>query len=332
MTSIDNKNKSQCEYYAFSYLKGKLTKWKIISIILFIVLVLNIIEKKSNIFTPMNDKSTKTNSIENIKENFIPKIEIDKPIMESEDKFVSNIIQKIKKLETKKEVMGLILIINSPGGSVFGSFELYDAIKSFKQNTKKPVVAVIKDFGTSGAYLASVASDYIFANSVSIVGSVGALMQLIDMTDLASKIGIKVTAFRSGSLKALPNQFEKSTDESNIMMKNIINDFKIQFLSKVRENRKSITDENFKEIEKAGIFTGIMAKNIGLIDEIGDEDSSKLWIENKNNLKNLEVINIALEKENNTGLTNLLKRGVSLASSINSGFKKSNFYFMTDLM
>jgi protease-4 len=311
MKNNEQDNQNIAQNYAFSCIKGNLKKWKFISAILFIILIFFGFKIfKSNV-------KTNENNIENIKKNFIAKIQIDHPIIQSEDFSVSSIIETLKKLEKKQELKGLLLEINSPGGGVLNSFELYDAINLFREKTGKPVCALIKDFGTSGAYLTSIAADYIFANNVSIVGSIGVLMQIVDLTEFGEKIGIKMKTYRSGPLKALPNPFEKtiSKSEPDLMMNEIIDDLKEQFFSAVKSRRAMISKENFFEIEKAGVFIGKRAKEIGLIDGIGGENEISEWFKNKNLGENFEIILVQTQFKKNNLMSNILKGEASFLSS-----------------
>jgi protease-4 len=329
----EENSKSNIDFYAFKYLKGKLTKWRIISFALFLIILFGLFKK----FAPtQNDHSLNGSELDAIKKDFIAKIEINCPIMNYEGFSISNLIETLKKLEEKNEVKGLLLEINSPGGGVVSSFELYDAIISFKEKTKKPVLAFIRDVGASGAYLVSLAADHIVANNSSIVGSVGVLLEMVDLTELSSKLGVKVTSFRSGELKGLPNPFEKGTNETNLMMNGIIDDLKNQFVSVVKKHRVSISPDNLNQIQKAGIFTGKKAKEIGLIDEVGKMSDAQKWFKDKNNNQDFEIIKIETKNLKPNFLKNFLQGKVSIANLIfgfnseNQMIRKPGFYFLFD--
>ncbi|MBN9260130.1 MAG: S49 family peptidase, partial [Hyphomicrobium sp.] len=120
-------------------------------------------------------------------------------------------LELLRRVADARNVEGIILFINSPGGTTTGGEALYDAIR--KVSEKKPVVAQFGTVATSAAYIAGLATDQIVARGNSITGSVGVIFQWAEVTELMSKLGVKMHEVKSGPLKATPSPFQP-TDEA----------------------------------------------------------------------------------------------------------------------
>ena len=138
----------------------------------------------------------------------------------------------------------------------------------------------MKEVATSGAYLVSLGADQIFANTGTITGSVGVILQTADISILLDKIGINPLVIKSGDLKAVPNPLEKSNEYQINYVKDIVIIMQKEF-SKIVKLEREISAENFLKINDGRIFTGSQAKEINLIDEIGVEDDAIEWLKKK---------------------------------------------------
>lgn len=176
-----------------------------------------------------------------------------------------------EKLEALKsnDIKAVILDIDSAGGDIVASEMLYTFFR--KLSAEKPVVSKINGMGTSGAYLISMASDYIIAYNTSIVGSIGVLIQTYEITELAKKIGISLTSFKSSPLKATPNPFEKITPDVDMVVSQEVNDIYDYFLTVFIQRRK-IKTSDAQEIANGQVYTGRQALEYGLVDKIGGDD------------------------------------------------------------
>jgi protease-4 len=202
----------------------------------------------------------------------IGKIVISGQIMDSTEinKILNDVLHDVK-------IKALIIEINSPGGAVIPSYEIYDQIRKISENNK-PVVALMKSVAASGGYLISIASDHIIAHPSTLTGSIGAIFYSFDLSNLMDKVGVKQKIFRSGDLKALPSPGEKITPEANKILTHFAEETKNQFLNLVLEKRK-ITDTNIiNQISRSAAYIGTDAKNIGLIDELGNIDAAINWL------------------------------------------------------
>lgn len=173
------------------------------------------------------------------------------------------------------DVKALIVVINSPGGTVVGAEQLYKRLQDVAK--KKPVVVTMGTLATSAGYYIAVGADRIFAHEGTITASIGVIFQATDMTVLLEKIGIKVEAIKSGSVKASPNPFEKTSPEARAVIDALVKDSFDQFLGLVRERRK-LNDDQVKAIADGRVVTGRQARALGLVDELGGEDEARAWL------------------------------------------------------
>ena len=228
-----------------------------------------------------------------INQNYKKKPFIAKIYLEGMITSESNLVEKIDQLKQKQNLKGILLTINSPGGTFVSSKEIYDTLKFFDE--KIPVAIYMKEVATSGAYLVSLGADQIFANTGTITGSVGVILQTADISVLLNKIGVSPLVIKSGDLKAIPNPLEKTNDEQIKYIKNVVLLMQEEF-SKIVKLERELTWDNLEKISDGRIFTGNQAKEINLIDEIGAENDAIDWIKKKAGLDdNIKIIDYAKE-------------------------------------
>lgn len=188
------------------------------------------------------------------------------------------------------DVKALIVVINSPGGTVVGAEQLYARLRDVAK--KKPVVVSMGTLATSAGYYIALGADRIFAHEGTITASIGVIFQATDMTVLLEKIGIKVEAIKSGAVKASPNPFEKTSPEARAVIDALVKDSFDQFLGLVRDRRK-LGDEQIKAIADGRVVTGRQAKALGLVDELGGQDAARTWLTRERKIdQNLKVKDI----------------------------------------
>jgi protease-4 len=169
----------------------------------------------------------------------------------------------------------VILRINSGGGTTAGSEALYNEVRRLA--AKKPVVAVIDSVGASGAYMTALGSDRIIANGSAIVGSVGVIAQIPNVTKLLDTLGIKVEAVRSSPLKAMPNGIEPTTPEARAALEATVLDTYAWFRDLVGDRRK-LQGEALAKVTDGRVFTGRQSIDLKLIDAIGNESDAIEWL------------------------------------------------------
>ncbi len=176
----------------------------------------------------------------------------------------------------KSRAKGVILAIDSPGGTTTGAEKLYDAIRILA--AKKPVVAVVGDMGASGAYIAALAADRIIAHGNSLVGSIGVLVQYPNVAKLLDTIGVKIDAVKSSPLKAEPSGYEPTSPEVRQALASLVSDSYAWFKGLVKK-RRNLTDAQLAAVDDGRVFTGRQALGMKLIDEIGGQQEAIAWLE-----------------------------------------------------
>jgi protease-4 len=181
-------------------------------------------------------------------------------------------VDLLKSIEDNPNVRAVILRINSPGGTIAATQEVYNEVKRLRVKGKIVTVSM-GDIAASGAYYISSAADYIVANPGSIVGSIGVITAGLDLTELFKKLGIGYNVIKSGKNKDMMSGYRKMTDEERKILTQLIMDAYSQFFQAVSSGRH-ISAENLKPIADGRIFTGRQAMKIKLVDEIGDFDDT----------------------------------------------------------
>lgn len=240
------------------------------------------------------------------------------------------LLETIEELKSDKSNKGIILKINSPGGSVYESDELYLALKSYGEN--KILVAYMENMAASGGYYISCAAERIYANRNTLTGSIGVISgQSIDLTGLFSNLGIKYTTITSGKNKNMGNVNEPLTKEQQDILQGISDEVYQQFTGIVSDER-GLPLEDVIKIADGRIYTATQAQKLGLIDQIGTLEDVKQYIRDNYDpaYKNIQFIDF--EYENNDFLLSILKKygivsfmeGVEGLSSIINGYDSQN--------
>ncbi|NYZ76147.1 signal peptide peptidase SppA [Candidatus Micrarchaeota archaeon] len=178
------------------------------------------------------------------------------------------IVRQINDAESRDDVKAVVLEVNSPGGSVVASKEIHDAVKEMK----KPKVAYFREVAASGGYYISAPADYIVSEPDALTGSIGVVATFEDMSGLFNKIGLNYTIFKSGELKDIGTSTRPPTEKEKQIMQAIINEIFSEFKSVVEEGRRGkLNQQKFNEILDARVLTGRQAKEVGLVDQIGNK-------------------------------------------------------------
>jgi protease-4 len=207
----------------------------------------------------------------------------------------------LKKIKEAKHVEGVLVFVNSPGGTTTGGESLFTALREVAK--EKPVVAQFGTVAASAGYIVGLGTDYIVARGNTITGSVGVLAQWPEVSELMTKLGIKFNEVKSGELKAAPNPFEPATEGARRVMQETIDDGFRWFISLV-EDRRGIAASSVDGLVSGRIYSGRQALEKKLIDEIGGEAEAVRWLEEKRGVtKDLKVVNWKPEREDSWGLT-----------------------------
>jgi len=179
----------------------------------------------------------------------------------------STISSFLKSAIEDKRTKGIILEINSPGGTVVASKEIADIVK----NSPKPVVALIKDIGTSGAYWIASASDKIVADPLSITGSIGVIASYLEFSRLFEDYGINYQSLKSGKFKDIGSPFKEMTSEEQLILQKKLDKIHEFFVEQVSINR-NIPREKMQSLSTGIYYLGEEAYKNGLVDYLGNKD------------------------------------------------------------
>lgn len=180
---------------------------------------------------------------------------------------LARVQEELRKAEKDEHVKGLIVRINSPGGTMTTSDTLYHEIYEFKKRTKMPVIAAIMDVGASGGYYVALAADTITAHPTAITGSIGVVMLTLNAHGLMEKIGVAPLAIKSGSMKDAGSPFRALTPEERAVFQGVIDDMFARFVNLVVQSRK-IPETRVREFSDGRVYTADQALSLGLVDRI----------------------------------------------------------------
>ena len=178
------------------------------------------------------------------------------------------IVRQIKKYGDDKSVAAILLHINSPGGIVAPSQEIFDEVIRVRVQEEKLVVVSMSSVAASGAYYISCAADQIVANPGTITGSIGVILEYPVVGELMSKLGMRFETIKSGEIKDVGSPWREPTDKDRRMLQSAIDDTYDQFVDAVAEGR-NLTKEEVLEVADGSIFTGRQALDLGLVDRMG---------------------------------------------------------------
>ncbi len=176
------------------------------------------------------------------------------------------VIKQIEKWTDNSSIKALVIHINSPGGGVAISQEIYDAI--IRASEEKPVVAAMASVAASGGYYIACAADRIIANPGTLTGSIGVIFQFHTAEGLLEKIGVGTETVKSGELKDVGSYSRSMTKKEELMLRSVVMDTYEQFVQTVAEGR-GMTQEDVYPMADGSIFTGLQAFNLGLVDTLG---------------------------------------------------------------
>lgn len=202
-----------------------------------------------------------------------------------------HILKILKDASEDKKIKGVLLRINSSGGTASASQEIYELIELVRAK-EKPVIASMADIATSGGYLVSSACNRIIASPSTLTGSIGVIMQLPYYKELAEKIGVSFRTIKSGKLKDMGNPMRELTSEEQTLLDNMAKAVHEEFIELVAKGR-NFDKEKIRNIADGRILTGRQAYELGLVDRLGNYytavDEMKTILKN-DNIKFVDVI------------------------------------------
>lgn len=172
-----------------------------------------------------------------------------------------------------RTVDGIILRVNTPGGGVVESDEIYDKIVEIKEEYDKPVYVSMGNTAASGGYYVSAPADKIVAHSATLTGSIGVIMESFNFAEFADKHGIKFNTIKSGEYKDIMSQSRKMTDKEREILQTMIDDLYEDFVQVIVDGR-GMTESKVRELGDGRVYTGEQAKENGLVDALGSMDDT----------------------------------------------------------
>ena len=194
--------------------------------------------------------------------------DVESGLIRKKPSMVQEIVAQLKKAEKDKDVGAVLLIIDSPGGSVTASDVIYHEIVQFKQKTGTKVVAAMMDVAASGGYYIALPADAIVAHPTTITGSVGVLFLQPKVIGLMDKIGVEVQVSKSGANKDIGSPFRTATAQEKQIIQEMTDKLAQRFLALVSQHRR-IDAKGMTEIASANVYLADEAQRLGLVDRIG---------------------------------------------------------------
>lgn len=174
------------------------------------------------------------------------------------------LLKKLESFEEDQDIKAIVVRLNSPGGAVAPSQEIYEAIKK----SKKPVISSMASVAASGAYYVACGTQKIFANAGTMTGSIGVIMSFANLERLYEWAKVKRFVIKTGKFKDVGSEFREMKAEERELLQSMIDDVLLQFKTAVSTGR-NIAIEEMADIADGRIFSGSQAKNLGLVDELG---------------------------------------------------------------
>jgi protease-4 len=181
-----------------------------------------------------------------------------------------------KRVAESSLVSGVVVSIDSPGGTTTGAEELFRGIRELAG--KKPLVAFVEGTAASGGYITALAADHIVARETSLVGSIGVLFQFPDLSKLLTTLGIQVEEIKSAPLKAEPSPFHPPSPEARQALREVVIDTYDWFKRLVADRRK-IGEADLATVSSGRVFSGRQGVSLKLVDEVGAERDAIAWLE-----------------------------------------------------
>ena len=182
-------------------------------------------------------------------------------------------VSELKRFADNPSIKAIVLRIDSPGGGVVPSQEIHDAVQRVRSKSNKAVIASMGTVAASGGYYIAVATDRIMANSGTLTGSIGVIMEMANVEGLLQKIGIEGVVIKSGRFKDVGSPLRKMSDEEHALLQSVMDDVHKQFIEAVAQGR-GLEVAAVQALADGRIFTGRQAKASKLVDELGDLEAA----------------------------------------------------------
>lgn len=198
------------------------------------------------------------------------------------------VLSQLDSILNDDTIKGIILYVNSPGGGVIESAEIHDKLVQIKNERKIPIYVSMGSMAASGGYYISAPADKIFAHRETITGSIGVIMQSVNYTELADKLGVKFETIKSGAHKDMLSGTRETTKEELAMMQEMIDESYEAFVDVVEKGR-GMSEADVKKVADGRVLSGSQAMRAGLVDELGDLEDVIAAIRKDHKLQDAEL-------------------------------------------
>ncbi len=181
----------------------------------------------------------------------------------------SRVVDDIEHFVDDPTAAAIVLRVDTPGGAVGASQEMYAAVQRARSESDKPIVVSMGDVAASGGYYLACAADSVFANPGTLTGSIGVIMEIPDVSGAMGKVGVRMQVIKSGQLKDIGSPYRTMTPEERAALQSVIDDTYEQFVDAVAEGR-GLSREKVLALATGNVMTGRQAKAAGLVDQLGD--------------------------------------------------------------
>lgn len=203
---------------------------------------------------------------------------------------VDRVREILKKAEKDDDIKGLLLRINTPGGTVTSSDIIYHEIKAFKKRKNIKVYAVVVDLAASGGYYIAQAADRIIVHPTSLTGSIGVIVLKMNLRGLMDKVGVDFEVVKSGDHKDFLSPFRSLTPKERQVLQETIDSLHQRFVAIIEENRKQLSTEEIRKLADGRIYTAQQALDSKLIDQIAYMDEAEDFIRKDLGLEEMRLV------------------------------------------
>ncbi|MEW6440028.1 MAG: signal peptide peptidase SppA [bacterium] len=210
--------------------------------------------------------------------------------LKTEPSLVASVKEQLDEASRDDRIKGLVLKIDSPGGTVTASDVLYHEIRKFREKRKVKVVALFMDTAASGAYYAAMAADRVIALPTSVTGSIGVVLLNVNLYGLMEKIGVSNQTIKSGPYKDLGSPLRPPEPGERQILQAVVDDLYHRFRLVVEQNRKGLDLTRHPELADGRVFTADQALEAGLVDQIGYFPDAVDWIRQEMGIAEAQVV------------------------------------------
>lgn len=223
-------------------------------------------------------------------------LEVDGTIMDnagsgsfSEGMDYQGILDSIEEIKENEDVQGLLLTVNSPGGGVYESTELYNALLDLKESREIPIYVSMGQMAASGGYMISMVGDQIYTDNETTTGSIGVIMQAPNFSGFMEEHGLEMETYKSGAMKDMGSSFRDASDNEEDVFNSFIQEKYNRFVDIVAKGRGMEADD-VRDLADGRIYSGSQAVENGLADQIGYQEDALAALRADNNLESASVV------------------------------------------